>query len=142
MEIKFNIKPVRAVASSHAEAMKIARGTLSTCWQIGGNSKYHHSCYVTLRSGRNSDEQYLRVFNLEKQRKVVEVLDKPIKITARQATKMRKNGEHVDDSMMITRKVVRPARWIVHTYMIPMSVAEALSLSVIQKNRNFEIKTK
>lgn len=138
MELKLNIKPTKYVAGSHAEILRMVRGG-SYAWCGSGGSGYSFSGFS--RSLYDRNDTMVRVYSLEKHRKVVKLLDKPKKLTAKQKRDMMNaypSRTPADDGML-RREVVWPAKWVAFVYDIPMEMIKLCGLDVKQGNRTFTI---
>ena len=87
--------------------------------KVFGWSNNYSGALTPLRNTGSKDEEIVRVYNLEKRRKVV-VRSKP-----------NKQGKK-------TSKVISPNHWIAYYYDIPVVVLKLAKLKVVQHARNFE----
>lgn len=82
-------------------------------------SKHYSGALTPFRITGSKDEEIVRVYNLEKRRKVV-VRSKP-----------NKQGKK-------TSKVISPNHWVANYYDIPVVALKLAKLKVIQNTRNFK----
>jgi hypothetical protein len=111
MKLTLNIRPVRVTATTRARVMSTIQG--GHCVAMGSQGSY-----LAPYPGHNRDT--VRVYNLEKRRKRVEITVHP---------RTKKVG----------RSVVSPAHWVGHYYDIPVEFLRLGRLRVRQLTRHFEI---
>lgn len=109
---------------------------------ICGNRTQSHGIFGNgYVSGR--DDENIRVFNIEKRRKKVKVLETPRKLTQKQAHKEGIHTSHCHPvrgaKVIITREVVSKATWIGYYYDIPVMLLKLMGLRVIQGERTFKL---
>lgn len=114
MKINLSFPAKKTTASTKQAIISKLSSLLVYSW---GN--YYSGALTPLRITGNKDEEVVRVYNLEKRRKVV-VRSKP-----------NKQGKK-------SSKVICPNHWVAHYYDIPVSVLKLAKLKVVQHARNFE----
>jgi hypothetical protein len=133
MKIITTIKPQKIVKTSLGfDFQKIVASTKDEVISLA--TANHQLTFFNLGAGYivpGSNPQYLRVFNLEKHRKVVEVL--PTKAKAKNPPNT-KNGKKE-----LTRVVKTPGHWVAYVYDVPIEVLKINKLRVTIGNRNFKI---
>lgn len=135
MEFKFNIKPGHVSGfdffgrprSKDEVVKKISAGHLVAVDK--------HGSYLISYGDKNGDT--VRVYNIEKRRKKVEILTKPKKWTKKQ---LLANGYAATDSVIIKRIVKTPAHWVGFYYDIPVALLKMAGLAVVQGPRTFYFK--
>lgn len=133
MQIKLNIKPVHVSGFDFIDCPRSKQEVINLISR-GQSTVSCGSQGTYLSMGR--DSRMARVYNLEKRRKVVEVLAKPKKWTKKM---LRANGFLDTDVKYTTRIVKTPAHWVGVYYDIPLDVLKLAGLKVVQGNRTFYI---
>lgn len=114
MQIKLNVNAQRVTGRTKHEIVSKLRSTM-----VRGFGNRYTNVLVSIKITGN-EERVVRVYNLEKRRKVV-VRSKP-----------NKQGKK-------TSKVISPNHWVAHYYDIPASLLKLANLKVVQNNRNFDL---
>jgi hypothetical protein len=114
MNINLKFRPVRVTGSSRSTVMSAISG--GHVYTMGSNG-----IYLAPYPGRDSGT--IRVYNLEKHRKKVEI------VLNRKTKKP-------------SRRVVTPAHWVGHYYDLPLDLLRTAGLKVNQHTRYFEITAK
>lgn len=134
MQIKLNIKPVRvsgfdAIGQARTKdqlVRVISAGHLTAIDQYGS----HLISYGAIRGDT------VRVYNIEKRRRKIEILAKPKKWTKK---KLLANGYEATDVVFTKRVVKTPAHWVGFYYDIPVSLLKMAGLAVAQGPRTFRL---
>lgn len=134
MKLTLKLKPTRVVRNTVSEIRAVITGR--HCWTGAGGREWSISGYMPYTRGAK-DPEFVRVYSLEKRRKKVEVLEKPVKWNKK---KLRANGYLPTDEKWDKRVVVEPAHWVGHYYDIPVVMIRMLGLEVKQGTRTFTIK--
>jgi len=116
MELRINIKPIVLIAGNKDAIMR-------------------RISHYTLNYGPMKATEEV-AYNLQKYRKKVKVLDKPIKMTAKQ---LKERGFAKGKKKYITREVVTEAYWKAHVYLIPKQVLKFTKTRINQENHNFTL---
>lgn len=111
MRFNVNIKPMCVEAETKCDVIRKAIGT-GRNWSTGTNG----TGYV-----QRTNEDTIRVYNLEKHRKVVH----------RTVVKGKK-----------TSKIVKRGHWVAFVYDFPVAALEAVGLRVVQGERTFKLKSR
>lgn len=114
MQIKLNVNVRRVTGRTKHEIVSKLQSTM-----VRGFGNRYTNALISIKITGN-EEQVVRVYNIEKRRKVV-VRSKP-----------NKQGKK-------TSKVISPNHWVAHYYDIPVSVLKLAKLKVVQNNRNFDL---
>lgn len=114
MQIKLNVNAQRVTGRTKHEIVSKLQSTM-----VRGFGNRYTNALISIKITGN-EEQVVRVYNIEKRRKVV-VRSKP-----------NKQGKK-------TSKVISPNHWVAHYYDIPVSVLKLAKLKVVQNNRNFDL---
>lgn len=116
------------------------RSKASVMNTITNHGKYSKAVYggnsFVLLLPRKDGEVIFRVYSIEKRRKKVEVLDKPVKWTKKE---LRSAGLPPDTEKWHKRKVITPTHWVGVYYDIPLRLLELANLRVVQGLRTFRI---
>ena len=115
--MQINLKIAKQTTTASTKRSIVAKLSYGKVYSWGNN--YSGTLTPFRRNGSN-DEEIVRVYNLEKRRKVV-VRSKP-----------NKQGKK-------TSKVISPNHWVAHYYDIPVSLLKLANLKVVQNNRNFDL---
>jgi hypothetical protein len=132
VSITFKLKP-RFV--SGFDFMGRARSQWSVLQVISSGGDYLR-CYGTTHTDcfRLDSKPFVRVYSLEKRRKKVKVLDKPVKWTKK---KLKDNGFLLTDEKYTYREIIHPTHWVGVYYDIPIEMLRLMSLKAVQKKHNF-----
>ena len=135
MKIITTIKPQKIVKTSLGfDFRKIVASTKAEVISIA--TANHRLTFSNIGTGYivpGPKTDYVRVFNLEKHRKVVEVLPTNPKTKA-------KNAKNVKDGKEELKRVVKtPGHWVAYVYDIPVEVLKVNNLRVTIGFRNFKI---
>lgn len=93
--------------------------------------------FCSFGDGHMPRDNVVRVYSLEKHRKVVKVLDKPIKWSKKQ---LRANGfDPAHHQRFTKREIVKPAHWAAVYYDIPVTVLDMMGMKVTQGERTWKM---
>lgn len=114
--MQINLKIAKKTTTARTKRSIVAKLSYCKVYSWGNN---YSGTLTPFRITGSKDEEIVRVYNLEKRRKVV-VRSKP-----------NKQGKK-------TSKVISPNHWVAHYYDIPVYVLKLAKLKVVQHTRNFE----
>jgi hypothetical protein len=132
MSITFKLKPnfvsgfdFIGRARTKEDVLQVIRNDyiLSFCYGLG-----YTGCL------RPSNGHWIRVYSLEKHRKKVRVLDKPIKWTKK---KLKDNGFLPTEEKYTYREIIHPTHWVGVYYDIPVEMLRLMGMKAVQKKHHF-----